>query len=113
MSIQFLKLFSPALLTGSAATIYTMPSLPISSLLRNGRVLLTNIDSVAHAVTLYAVPNGGTASTTNEFLSAMSIGAGQSIPVDVPQLGFGDFLQGFADTGAKVNIQALDGVIQS
>jgi len=113
MALSFTKLFQPALLGNAAATVYTMPATPATTLLRNGRVLLTNIDTVAHAVTLYAVPSGGSASTTNEFLPAVSVPANGTLPVDVPQLAISDFIQGFADTANKVNIQALDGVLQS
>ena len=90
-----------------------MPGTPATSLLRNGRVLLTNTDTVAHAVTLYAVPSGGSASATNQFLSAVSVAPNSSLPVDVPQMQINDFIQGFADLTNKVNIQALDGVLQS
>lgn len=113
MALTFLKLFQPVMLAGAAATVYTMPGLPATTILRNGRVRLTNIDTVAHAATLYAVPASGAASTTNEFLAAVSIAPGGSLDVDLPQLAISDFIQGFADTANKINIQATDGVLQS
>lgn len=113
MAIQFIKLFQPIMLTGSAATIYTMPATPAGVVLRNARIRFTNIDTAAHAVTVYAVPSGGSASTTNECLPAVSIPPNGYIDVDIPQLAVSDFIQAFADTASKVNAQAIDGVLQS
>lgn len=113
MALSFVKLFAPQMLAATASTVYTMPSSPSTSLLRNGRVRLTNIDTVAHSVTLYAVPSGGSASTTNECLPAVSIAQNAYLDVDIPQLAVSDFLQGLADVANKVNIQAIDGVLQS
>lgn len=113
MALSFLKLFAPTLITNAAATVYTMPSSPTGTVLRNGRVRLTNFDTTARAVTLYAVPSGGSASTTNEFLPAVGIAPGAFLDVDVPQLSVGDFIQALADVTNKVNIQSLDGVLQS
>lgn len=113
MALQFVKLFNPSQLAGAAATIYTVPAAPASTVLRNGRLELCNTDSSAHACTLYAVPNAGTASNTNTFLSAFSVAPNSSIQVDVPQMAAGDFIQGFADSASKVSVHAMDGVLQS
>lgn len=113
MALTFKKLFAPQLLAGASATVFTMDATPSTLLLRNCRVRLTNIDTVAHAVTLYAVPSAGSASTTNEFLPAVSVPANGYLDVDVPEMTASDFLAGFADTANKVNIQVMDGVLQS
>jgi hypothetical protein len=113
MALQFTKLFAPQQLGNSNGTIYTMPATPNTLLLRNGRVRLTNTDSAAHAVTLNAVPNGGSASATNQILPAVSIPPNGYLDVDIPQLAFNDSIQGFADTANKVSIAAMDGVLQS
>lgn len=113
MAITFVKLFAPALLTNAVATYYTVPALPVTSLLRNGRLRFTNTDSAAHAVTAYAVPNAGAAGITNMFCPAISVPPNNYIDVDVPQMGYGDIIRAFADTGSLVNIQAIDGVLQS
>jgi hypothetical protein len=113
MALEYFKLFVPTLLTGSAATIYTMPATPVTTVMKNLRVRLTNTDTSARAVTLYAVPAAGSASATNMFLPAVSIPAGGYLDVDVPTLKFSDFLQGFASTTSVVNIQELGGTLYS
>jgi len=76
MAVQPTNLFAPTLLTGSAATFYTVPSTPAGVVLYQGRVRFTNTDSASHAVTMYAIPSGGTASATTECLPAYSIALG-------------------------------------
>lgn len=110
MALTFSKLFQPQQLGNAVATIYTMPALS-TAILKNGRVRLTNTDSSPHAVTLYAVPSGGSPSATNMFVSAMSIAANSYVDVDVPTLASSDLLEGFADTAAKVSIHEIGGVI--
>lgn len=113
MALTFSQLFAPQQLSGAAATIFTVPATPSSTLLRNGRVRLTNTDTVAHAVTMYAVANGGSASAANEILPAVSVSPNYYLDVDLPQMKAGDFLQAFADTANKITIAAMDGVYQS
>ena len=114
MASTFQKLFQPALLSTSAASpIFTVPTTPTTSLLRNGRVQVTNFSTTAAAVTLYAVPVSGSPTTTNVFINAISIAPNGSIAFDVPQLGAGDTLNGLSGTASAMNIQAVDGIIQS
>lgn len=113
MALEYVKLFSPTLLTAAAAIIYTMPASPATTVIKNLRVRLTNTDSTARAVTLYAVPNAGSPTVTNMFLSAVSLAAGASLDIDVPTLDISDTLQGFASTTSVVNIQELGGTLFS
>lgn len=113
MAISFSKLFAPALLAGVVGNVFTMPASPSTTVLKNGRVRLTNTTAGAVSATLYAVPSGGAPSTTNMFLSAVSLAAGASLDVDVPTLAAGDQLQGFASAAASINIQEAGGVLYS
>lgn len=113
MALSFVKLFAPTLLTTSTATIYTMPATPLSSVIKNMRVRITNTDTVAQSATLYAVPDGGSATATNTFLPTVSIAAGQFLDVDVPTLDISDTLQGKASANSVVNIQEIGGTLFS
>lgn len=113
MAISFAKLFQPGFLPSSEGSLYTIPATPTTNLLSNGRVRLTNITASAVAVTLYAVPASGAAAGNNTFLPGVSIGPKDYIDVDVPQLGPGDSIHGVADTASAINIQAMDGFLQS
>lgn len=113
MALTFKKLFQPQLLSNVAGTIYTVDSAPATTLLRNGRVRVTNTDSVAHAVTLNAVPVAGSSSATNKFLPGTTVGPNTYIDVDIPQMSAGDFISGSADLANVVNVQAIDGYLQS
>lgn len=114
MALSFVKLFQPTALGTTAVSIYAVPAAPATTLLRNGRVRLNNEATSAQAVSLYAVPAGSTtATTTNSFLPSVSIAANASLEVDVPQLGAGDAIYAVCGVAAAVNIQSMDGVLQS
>jgi hypothetical protein len=113
MALDFRKLFAPALLGTSASVIYTMPATPTTSVIKNLRVRLTNTDTVARAVTLYAVPDAGSPSATNNFLPNISLAAGSFLDVDVPTLDVSDTLQGLASAASVVNIQEIGGTLYS
>src|ERR1700722_17020004 len=113
MAVQPTNLFAPTLLTGSAATFYTVPSTPAGGVLYQGRGRFTNTDSASHAVTMYAIPSGGTASATTECLPAYSIAPTGYLDLDMPMLTAGGFYQAFADTPSKVSVTPLSGVLLS
>lgn len=113
MAITFKKLFQPGQLPNAEAALYTVPTTPATNLLSNGRVRLTNTTAGAIAATLYAVPAAGSASDTNTFLPAVSIAPFDFLDVDLPQLGAGDALHGFASAATSISIAAMDGFLQS
>lgn len=113
MTVQVVQLFAPAQLTGSAATIYTVPATPANIVLARGRIRFTNTDTIGHAVTAYAIQSGGTASATNEFMSAETIAPNTHLDVDLPVLAAGGFYQAFADVASKVTALSLDGILFS
>src|SRR5574337_1494139 len=113
MAITIVQLFAAVQLTGSAATIYTVPTTPTSTTLMRGRMRFTNTDTVAHSVTAYAIQASGSASAANAFLNAESIAPNQHLDVDVPVLAAGGFIQAFADITLKVTAFSLDGVLFS
>lgn len=109
MTISYVKLFQPTLLTTSDATIYTVPTVPATSLLRNARVRLTNFTTTATTGRVHAVPNGGSIGTTNAFFYEVTIPANDYVDVDVPIMAAGDTIQARAGTASSVNIQATAG----
>jgi len=113
MALTYGKLFEPAQLTTSAATYYTVPTSPPTSLLRNGRIRLSNNTAGAVTVTVYAVPASGAASATNAILSAYSLAANSALDIDLPQMKAGDFLQALAGAATSISIHSIDGVIFS
>jgi hypothetical protein len=113
MAISLIRLFGPTQLSVSTTTLYTCPASPSTSVLKNGRIRLANTSGAAVAVTLYAVPNGGSSGPANCFLPAVSIPGGQALDVDIPTLGAGDALQGFAGTAASVTALEEGGILYS
>ena len=105
MAISYSQFMGPTVLTATAATLFTVPALPASNLLRGGRIRLVNTAAAAVTATLYAVPLLGTAGAGNAFLSGKSIAPGDFLDVDVPLMGPGGFVQGLA--GAITSITAL------
>ena len=109
MSITYSQFFAPAVLGTSAATLFTVPASPASTLLRGGRIRLTNTTALPVAVTLYAVPSGGTAAAGNAFVSAKSISANDYLDIDVPLMGPSGFVQGMAGTATSVTAHMISG----
>lgn len=108
MAINYAKFFAPAQLATTVTTRYTVPATPTNVLLRGGRVSLTNTTGASVTPTLYAIPNGGSAAASNAFYN-QPIGPYQTILVDVPVMGPGDFLQDKCDTASAVTIQPMAG----
>ena len=113
MALTFLQLFPPQFLPPTSGMIYVVPTIPTSSLLRNGRIRLTNTTASAVVATLYAVPNGGSPSAVNEFFGGESVSGNSHVDIDVPQLMFGDSIWGVAASSNAINITAIDGVLIS
>lgn len=109
MTISYSKFFPPTVLTLSAATLFTVPSAPTSTLLRGGRIRLANTTGVAATVTLYAVPVAGTAGAGNAFASAKTIAPNDYLDVDMPILQAGDFLQALSGTATSITAHMISG----
>lgn len=112
MAVQVPKLFDMVALGTVAATLYTVPANPATIVLANARLRISNTGTAAAAVTLYAVANAGTAAPANAFLPGESVAGNSHLDVDVPTLGPGGTIQGFAGT-TLVAIGPLSGVLFS
>jgi len=113
MALTFIKLFAPQQLGTAAATIFTCPAAPSTTVLKNGRLRLTNTTAAAVTATLYAVPAAGVAGAANAFVSAQSIPANSFVDVDIPTLAAGDFIQGLAGAATSITVHELGGVLYS
>lgn len=99
------KAITGAQLTASAATYYGPVAANTKAIPK--KLTFTNTDTSARTVTVYLVPSGGTAGTTNILISARSIGAGETydcFEVVGQVLLTGGFIQALADVAAKVTI---------
>lgn len=108
-SITITKLFEPVQLTTTASTIYTMPAAPLTQVVKNMQVKVANTTTGAVAVTLYAVPSGGTEGDDNAFAKNESIGANSSATFNVPTLKAGDMLKALAGTATSLTIHEAGG----
>lgn len=113
MALTFAKLFQPQQLPNVVGTIYTNPANPTTSVLKNGRVRLTNTTAGAVTATLYAVPSSGAPTDANAFMKGQSIAANSFVDVDLPTLAAGDMLQGLAGAVTSITIHELGGALYS
>jgi hypothetical protein len=74
MAVQAKRLVSGSLLTGSAATYYTASNVTT----RIDKMTATNTDTSARTITVYLVPNAGTAGDSNIIIDAKSILPGET-----------------------------------
>lgn len=111
MANQFSQLFTPTVLGTTSGVIYTMPTTPTTTILRNGRVLLTNYSAAIRTVTLYADVAATASSDVNAFTKTLSVPVGGTVPVDLPVMKAGETLRGLADAATSVTIWHNDGFL--
>jgi hypothetical protein len=109
MTIAYSNFFAPTVLGTAAATLFTTPVTPTTTLLRGGRMRFTNTTSSAVTVTAYAVPPAGTASAGNSFVSSKVVAANDYIDSDMPILPAGAFVQAFAGTATAITAHMISG----
>lgn len=104
------QLFSPKELDNVAPdTLFTVPSLPTSQLLINGRVRFSNTTAGVVTVTAWAIPNGGTADSTTVALPTTSVAANSYLDLDVPQISASGTFAAQASAANAITAQPLDG----
>jgi hypothetical protein len=113
MALTISQLFAPQVLPNAAGLLFAMPVAPVTSVLKNGRVRLTNTTAGAVTATLYADVAATASSAANCFLNAVSIAANSFLDVDVPTLKAGDTLRGLASAGASITMHEMGGVLYS
>lgn len=113
MALSIQQLFAPVQLPNAAAVLFSMPTTPTTSVLKNGRVRLTNTSASAVPVTLYADASSTASSAANCCLNAVSIAANSFLDVDIPTMKAGDTLRGFAGTASVITMHELGGVLYS
>ena len=113
MAISYLQFMGPTVLGAAAATLFTVPALPASTLLRGGRIRLTNTTAGPVTATLYAVPLAGTAAAGNAFVSGKTIAANDYLDVDVPLIAPGGFVQGLAGAITAITAHMISGSLFS
>jgi hypothetical protein len=109
MTITYDKFFAPVVLGTAAVTLFTVPALPASTLLRAGRMRFTNTTASPITATGYVVPPLGTAADSNAFVKAKSVPANDFLDVDVPIMPAGAFLQALAGAATGVTVHMLSG----
>ena len=109
MTTSYSKFMAPTVLTASAATMFTVPVIPASTLFRGGRMRYTNTTAAATTVTVYAVPFGGAAALGNCILFAKTIAANDYLDFDLSILGAGDFYQALSGIASSVTATMLAG----
>jgi hypothetical protein len=105
MALTIQQLFVPQQLPAVSGPLFTMPTTPATTVLKNGRVRLTNITAAAVTATL---THGGFA-----FLDAASIAAHSSLDVDLPTMKAGEVLSGLAGAAASINMHEMGGALYS
>lgn len=113
MALTFSQLFTPVQLPNAVAVLFTMPTLPDTTVLKNGRVRLTNTSGGAVTVTLYAATSATASGAANCCLNAISIAANNYLDIDLPTLKAGDTLRGFASAATSITMHEIGGVLFS
>lgn len=113
MALTIAQLFTPTVLPNAVAVLYTVPASPSSTVLKNGRVRLTNTTAGPVTVTLYADAAAQASGAGNCFLNAVSIAANGYLDVDLPTMKAGDTLRGLASVATSITMHELGGVLYS
>mgnify|MGYP001210637736 CR=1 FL=1 len=97
------RLVPGSLLTGSAATYYTVTAPVLKAVIKE--MTFCNTDSATpYTFTLHIVPSGGSSTTANMELNSVTLQAGETKifgRTDIMEQG--SFIQAFASTNAKIS----------
>ena len=114
MAITYIKMFdSNHVDNASVEILYTVPSSPTTTLLRNGRVRFTNVTAGSVMLDVYAVASGGSPTIANAMLYQYAMPAYSALDVDVPVLGAGGTIRSQAGAASSITAHAVDGVLFS
>lgn len=109
-TLEIKQLFSPVVLPSAAAVLYTMP-VAAGTVLKNGRVRLSNTTAAPVAATLYSDVAATASGPGNIAYPTKNIPANDFVDVDLPTMKAGDTLRGFAGAAASITMQELGGVL--
>jgi len=105
MAMTQTKLHAPSQLGNSAATLYTVPG-STTTILK--QVALCNTTATNRTVSLYLVPNGGTAGVTNAVLYDVPVDSKSTIFVNMSAvMATGDFISGSASVASAVTVHSF------
>ena len=114
MSLSFSQLFASKQVNNAAPdTLFTMPTNPANTVLRNGRIRFVNTTTAFVTIKAWAVPSGGSVGDANIFLPVTSVGVNGFVDVDIPMLPAGYSVQAQAGAANSVTAQFIDGFLQS
>jgi len=109
MANQFQVLFPQTTLTASSAVVCTLPTLPTSLFLKNGRVVLVNTTANLRNASLHADVAATATSAANAFALQVAVPGYAQVQVDIPQIPAGYTIRALADAAAAINIWPTDG----
>ena len=89
-------------LTTSAATLYSVPSATVTTV---KTVTIANVTATDAQVTIYLVPNGGSAATTNAVLGSVNVSANTTTIIDTAWIiPASSTIQAKASAGSAINV---------
>lgn len=106
-------LFSSTLLSAINNTIYTVPASPISIILQDLQLKITNTSTATRTVTLYAVPDGANVDVSTAIVVDMAIPPKDYLILPAERLGAGGSIQGFADVASVISVQPIGGKLHT
>jgi hypothetical protein len=112
MAIEIKQLFSPVAVPAAVGVLYTMPTLPTTTTLKNFRARFSNTTGGAITLILYADVAATASSAANVAYPTTSIAANGYVDVDIPTLKAGDTLRGNG-SAVGITMQELGGVLYS
>jgi hypothetical protein len=107
-ALTFGKLFEGAYLSNVSAIVYTCPTTPASSCVKNMRVRFLNTSASSVTVLAYVATSAG---VNTPFLYNIPIPSLGYIDTNVPTLGAGDSLTAQASVASVVSISEIGGVV--
>lgn len=105
--------FNSTALDSANGLIYTVPSSPTTIILQELQIKVVNTSEATHTVTIYAVPSGGAASTSNAAAINMSVPPYDYVLIPVPRMAAGGTVEGFADTASVLSVQPIGGKLHT
>lgn len=109
-TVTYNKLWEPVVLDTDSTLIYTADTITDGGVVKNISADICNTGSLGAKLTLWVVPSGGAAGSSNQLRNEVIVPANDSLPITIPDMKKNDTLVGRSDTGT-LTIHSESGVV--
>lgn len=108
-TVTYTKLWDPVVLSTAQTEIYVGETVTTTGVIKNISAVLCNTGSTGAKVSIWVIPSGSAAGSSNQLMNETIVPAYDSLEVTIPDMRKNDTLSGLSDTGT-VTIHCNSGI---